>query len=115
MINVPLSVISGISPKNTSCSLISRTLFFPVSGSLEYTVSRMVTLSGAAAPARRTQMVQPFQVAALAFPVADRIIDELQVAHTAEIGNRENTIEYGLQADVLALVGQQIHLQEPFV
>src|SRR5581483_4484830 len=31
MMKVPLSVISGISPKNTSCSLISRTLFFCVS------------------------------------------------------------------------------------
>src|SRR5205823_9371763 len=48
MMKVPLSVISGISPKKTSCSLISRTLFFCVSGSLEYTVRRIVTFRGAA-------------------------------------------------------------------
>ena len=48
MMKVPLSVINGISPKKTSCSLISRTLFFWVSGSFEYTVRRMVTFSGAA-------------------------------------------------------------------
>jgi len=33
-VNVPLFVISGISQKKTSCSLMSRTLFCPVSASL---------------------------------------------------------------------------------
>ena len=59
--------------------------------------------------------MQPFQVAALALPVADRIIDELELAHAAEIGNRENGVENGLQTGVFALVGQQVHLQKPLV
>src|SRR5579872_4452812 len=45
--NVPLSVISGTSPKNTSCSLMSRMERLPVSASFSKMVSRMVTLSGA--------------------------------------------------------------------
>ena len=62
-----------------------------------------------------TQVMQPFQVAALAFPVADRIIDELQIADAAKIGDRKNGIENGLQPGVFALIGQQIHLQKPLV
>ena len=62
-----------------------------------------------------TQVVQPFQVAALALPVADRIIDEFQLADAAEIGDREDGSENRLQTDVVALVRQQIHLQKPLV
>src|SRR5262249_11581735 len=59
--------------------------------------------------------VQPFQVAALALPVADRVIDKFEIADTAEIRDREYRVEDGLQTDVLALIGQQVHLQEPFI
>src|SRR6185312_14836619 len=45
--NVPFWVMSGMSPKKTSCSLMSRILFAPVSASLSKMVRRMVTLSGA--------------------------------------------------------------------
>src|SRR5688572_24440911 len=44
--NVPLSVISGISPKKTSSSLISRIVETPVSASLSNTVKRILTFSG---------------------------------------------------------------------
>src|ERR1035438_7701131 len=47
MMNVPFCVISGMSPKKTSCSFMSRTERLPVSGSLSKIVSRMVTFSGA--------------------------------------------------------------------
>ena len=41
-------------------------------------------------PAGGTQVVQALQVAALALPVADRVVDELELAHAAEIGDRED-------------------------
>ena len=62
-----------------------------------------------------TQMVQPLQVAALALPVSDRIIHELQLAQSAEVGNRKHRIEHALQARVFPLAGKQIHLQKPLV
>src|SRR3569833_2239952 len=59
-----------------------------------------------------TQVMQTLEIAALAFPVADGIIDEFQLAHAAEIGDRKHGSEHRLQADVVALVGQQVHLQK---
>ena len=47
-INVPLSVISGISPINTSCSLMSCTDFAPVASSTSNTTRRSVAFTGAA-------------------------------------------------------------------
>ena len=44
---VPFGVMSGMSPMNTSCSLMSLTLRAPVSSSTSNTISRSVTLSGA--------------------------------------------------------------------
>ena len=60
-------------------------------------------------------MVQSLQIAAFALPVADRIIDELQLAYAAEIGNREDGGEHRLQSDIVALIRQKIHLQELLV
>src|ERR1035437_214982 len=78
-------------------------------------VERVRADGGPTTAAGRPQMVQPLEVAALAFPVADRVIDELQIAHAAKIRDREHAIEHGLQADVLALIRQQVHLQKPLV
>src|ERR1039458_215672 len=78
-------------------------------------VERVGADGGAATAAGRPQVVQPLEVTALAFPVADGIIDELQIAHAAKIRDREHAIEHGLQADVLALIRQQVHLQEALV
>ena len=78
-------------------------------------VERVGADGRAAIAAGGTEMVQTFQVAALALPVADRIVDEFEIAYTTKIGNREDGIKNGLQADVFALIGQQIHLQEPLV
>jgi len=62
-----------------------------------------------------TQMVQPFQVAALALPVADGIIHKLELAHAAKVGDRENRVEHRLQACIFPLVGKQVHLQEALI
>jgi hypothetical protein len=45
---VPFGVMSGMSPMNTSCSLMSFTDLAPVSSSTSNTISRSVTFSGAA-------------------------------------------------------------------
>src|SRR5438046_2536765 len=106
MMNVPFSVISGISPKKTSCSLMSRTLLTFDDVVLQLQAHRVAAFvaerddvlveraalvaqhiarmkrigfdGGAAAwiAASRAQVVQAFQVAALALPVANRVIDE---------------------------------------
>ena len=78
-------------------------------------VERVCAYGGAATAAGGAQVVQSFQIAALAFPVANRVIDELQIADAAKIGDREHAVEYGLQADVFALIRQQIHLQKALV
>ncbi len=48
MMKVPLSVMSGISPKKTSCSLTSRIDCEPVSSLVSQTTRRTMTLIGAA-------------------------------------------------------------------
>ena len=62
-----------------------------------------------------TQVMQPLQVAALALPVSDRVIDELQLAQPAEIGDRKHGIEHALQAGIFPLAGKQVHLQKPLI
>ncbi len=77
-----------------------------------------ISLNGRAAgrvPAGRPEVVQTLQIAALAFPVADRIVDKLKLTDAAEIGNREDGGKYRLQSDIVTLVRQKIHLQELFV
>ncbi len=77
-----------------------------------------IGLDGGAAAwiaARGTQVMQPFQVAALALPVSDRIVDELQLAQAPEVGNRKNRVEHALQAGVFPLAGKQVHLQKPLI
>ena len=60
-------------------------------------------------------MVQALEVAALALPVADRVIDKFELAQTAEIGDRENAIENALETGIFTLARQQVHLQEPLI
>src|SRR5947207_4144353 len=59
--------------------------------------------------------MEPLQLAALALPVADRILDELERRVLAEVANRKHRLEHRLQAGVFALAGQTIHLQETLV
>jgi hypothetical protein len=69
----------------------------------------------AAARARLPQVVQAGEAAALALPVPDRILDELERGVLAEVADREHRLEHGLQAGVLALGGEPVHLQEALV
>src|SRR5207248_3798434 len=66
-------------------------------------------------PASGTQVVQPFEVAALALPVSNGVIDELELAQAPKIGDRENALEDALEPGVIALLRKQIHLQEALV
>ena len=59
--------------------------------------------------------MQPLQVAALALPIADRVVDELELAQPPKIGDRENRVKNALQAGVFPLAGKQVHLQKPLV
>src|SRR5581483_9491127 len=60
-------------------------------------------------------VVQPLQLAALALPVADRVLDELERRVLAEVADRKDRLEHRLKAGVLALARQPIHLQEALV
>src|SRR6185369_812574 len=69
----------------------------------------------AAGAARLAQVMQPLQLAALALPVADRILDELERRVLAEVADREHRLEDRLETRVLALARQTVHLQETLV
>ncbi len=62
----------------------------------DFTGVERIGLDGRAASrisASGTEMVQALEVAALAFPVPNGVIDELELAETAEIGDRENALK----------------------
>ncbi len=59
--------------------------------------------------------MQTFQVAALALPVADREVHELQLRNISEVGNRKHRLKHCLQAAIFALAGQFVHLQEAVI
>ena len=61
------------------------------------------------------QVMQPFEVAALALPVADGVVHKLQLGDVAEVADREHRLKHGLQAGIVALAGQPVHLQKAFV
>jgi len=69
----------------------------------------------AAIPAGGAQVVQAAQVAALALPVADRVVDEIELRKPAKILDRKYRREHGLQTGILALARQQIHLQKALI
>ena len=69
----------------------------------------------AAVGAGGAQVVQALEVAALALPVADGEVDELELGDVAEVGDGEDRGEDRLQAVVLALLGQLVHLQKALV
>ena len=67
---------------------------------------------GVAAGAAGAGVLHALQPAALALPVPDRVADEIELGRFLEVGDREDVLEGGLQAGVLALLGQELHLQE---
>src|SRR5437867_12370985 len=54
-------------------------------------------------------------MAALAFPISDSGIDKLAVRDVADIGNGKHRLENRLQAGVVTLAGQAVHLQEAVI
>ncbi len=60
-------------------------------------------------------MIEALEVAALALPVADGEVDELELGDVAEVGDGEDGGEDGLEPVVLALLGELIHLQKTLV
>src|SRR5262249_38699067 len=61
------------------------------------------------------QVLDSRELAALALPVADRVVDEFERAGLAEVLDREDRLEDGLQPGRLAVGGRDVHLQEPLV
>ncbi len=59
--------------------------------------------------------MQTAQMPALTLPIADRVVDELQLAQTAEIADRKHGTKDCLQTSVVSLTGQQLHLQEALI
>ena len=70
---------------------------------------------GAAGAAVHAQVLEALEPAALALPVADRVLDELQLAGAPEVRERENAREHGLEPRLVPLLGEQVHLQETLV
>ena len=69
----------------------------------------------AAIAAGCAQMVQSLEVAALALPVADGVVDKLQLGDVAKIRDRKHGLKNSLQSCVITLARQPIHLQEAVV
>src|SRR4029078_254254 len=68
--------------------------------------------AGAAGP---PAVVGPLQLPALALPVADRILDELERRVLAEVADRKDRLEHPLETRVLALARPHVQLQQALV
>ena len=100
--------MSQTSPRAMFGGAAARAQHFPVA-------IRIGDQRRAAVAARLAQVLQALELAALALPVADRVLDELERRVLPEVADREDRLEHGLQTGVLALGGQPVHLQEAFV
>ena len=78
-------------------------------------VERIGLTVAAAIAAGGAQVVQPLEVAALALPVADGVLDEVQLRDVAEVGDGKDRLKYRLQAGIIAFARQRIHLQKAVV
>jgi hypothetical protein len=58
---------------------------------------------------------EPFQIAAFALPVSDLVFDEFERCGLAKIRDGKYRGENGLQADKIALLRNQVHLEEAVV
>src|SRR6266550_2676560 len=65
--------------------------------------------------AGHAQVLEALELAALALPVADGELHEIEGTGLPEIAEGEDAREDRLQAGVLALLGEEVHLQEPLV
>src|SRR5271170_928282 len=102
MTKVPLSVMSGSSPRYTSCSRTSLTGFLAPGASLSSTIRRTFTRSEAA------QLALFHVEHRLAEPVAH----VLERGVSAVAGDREHALESRVQADLVALLLGLVDLEE---
>ena len=65
--------------------------------------------------ASSTQMMKSLEVTAFAFPVTNRVVDELQLRDIAEVADGKDRLKDCLQPGIIALTGQAIHLQKSFI
>ena len=70
---------------------------------------------GAAVDAGGAQVVKSLQVAALALPVADREVDELELRDVAEVGDGKDRGERRTAGRCPRARGQLVHLQKALV
>ena len=82
---------------------------------LEALVDVVLEVERHAAPTDLVDQATSLVTPSALVPVADRVLDELQRGVLAEVRDREDRLEDGLQADVLALGRQRVHLQEAVV
>src|SRR5271155_6283354 len=59
--------------------------------------------------------MKPLEVAALALPVTDGVVNKIELRDVAEIGDGKYGHKNGLQTVIFALRRQLIHLQEAFI
>src|ERR1700683_825482 len=69
----------------------------------------------AAIAASSAEVVQTAQMAALALPVANGVVDKVQLRQPAKILNREDRGEDRLQTGIFTLARQLIHLQKTLI
>ena len=77
--------------------------------------ARVVDDRGRAERAGPPELVEPHEAPALALPVPDRVVHELERAVLPQVGDREDALEDRLQPRVLAVLGEDAHLQEALV
>ena len=70
---------------------------------------------GATGFASAPQVMETFEVSALAFPVSDGIADELECGDSAKIRDWEDGIKNRLKPGVFALLRQHVHLEKTLV
>ena len=70
---------------------------------------------GAAVYAGGTQVMQTLQVSALALPVANRVVNKIQLRDVAKIGDWKDGGEHRLESVVFAFGRQLVHLQKAFI
>ena len=107
MTKVPLSVMSGSSPRYTSCSRTSLTGFLAPGASLSRTMRRTLTR-------KRGGVGEAAQLAFLDVEhrLAEPVAHVLQGCVAAVAGNREHALECGVQSDALARLFRLVDLQE---
>lgn len=76
---------------------------------------RVYSEDRAARTAIGSQVIEPFELPALALPVSDRVFDELELRSLSKICNRKYRAEHRLETGVLALGRKKVHLKKAII